>query len=130
MKSNFGIIENVEYWINVFIFLCIYAISFHNPLSISALSPPSDVTVTNVTYTEISVEWTPVTVTGEMIQYKASISEEADSLAVLVGETSHTFTGLTQGINYTINVGNSLTDSDDYDSEYATVIGMTGKILY
>ena len=94
---------------------------------IAALSPPSSVTVTNATYTEISVEWTDVTVTGEMIQYKASIAEEADSLAVLVGETSHTFTGLTQGSNYTINVQSSLIDSDDYDSEHATDIGMTGK---
>ena len=82
-----------------------------------------------MTYTEISVEWTPVTVTGEMIQYKASIAEEADSLVLLPRETSHTFTGLTQGANYTINVGTSLNDSDDYyDSEYATVVGMTGKI--
>ena len=104
----------------------VYIISF-NPSVISALSPPSDVTVTNATYAEISVEWSPVTVIGDMIQYKASIAEEADSLAVLVVETSHTFMGLTQGTNYTIHVQSSLRDSDDYDSEHATVIGMTGK---
>ena len=118
--------EYVKYWIPSILckWLCFFIFLF----AVSALSPPSDVTVTNVTYTEISVEWSNVTVTGERIQYKASIDQEAGSLALLVGRKHLTHSrGLTQGNNYTINVRTSLIDSDDYDSEYATVIAITGK---
>nr|3TEU_A Chain A, Fibcon [unidentified] len=71
------------------------------------LDAPTDLQVTNVTDTSITVSWTPpsATITGYRITYTPSNGPgEPKELTVPPSSTSVTITGLTPGVEYVVSV--------------------------
>ena len=86
---------------------------------IPGASDPVDVQAVQMGPTSINVSWTPSTgATGYRINYVSSGGDN-DSVTVSGGSTSsHTLTGLTNGLNYTISI---VATSNTFPSANVTV---------
>lgn len=94
------------------LFLFLLAISFYqcNDLinkneSITIPRPPSNITVTNVTYNSAYISWNPVIGSGHTVSYNI-VGQPSSGGTIYTSNTAITITGLSRCTNYEVRVSN------------------------